>query len=264
MLRVGSRATRIGSLEQSPRAAPGGRGRAPATRLEPRSRSPPRRPIVDATAPHLAYLLPARILIETEKEGAAMRLRSISAAVALIAVFALGLLSVTALSVAAHPAAKCTATQHTKNHKALTAFKKQMAKNRAGYFRTHKSPKLRAKFVKSQKARLAASRRRLPAPSESRRQRAGRSRPRSRTPSHRRRRPRLPRRRRRPRRRRHHRRQRSRRRAPRRQRARRPRPRRRRRRRGRSASTSPGRMSTRPIRRSRTAPSHGRSSSRRR
>ena len=52
--------------------------------------------------------------------------------------------------------ANCTATQKARNAKALAAFKKQMPKQRAAYFRTHKSPRLRAKFVERQRVRLAA------------------------------------------------------------------------------------------------------------
>ena len=84
-----------------------------------------------------------------------MRARSAFAAVIVALLFALGMLAATALSGTAQPAAKCTTAQHAKNHRTLAAFKKQMAKQRAAYFRAHKSPKLRAKFVKTQKARLA-------------------------------------------------------------------------------------------------------------
>jgi peptide/nickel transport system substrate-binding protein len=57
------------------------------------------------------------------------------------------------------PAATCSATQHARSAKALAAYRKQMPKERAAYFRSHKSPRLRAKFVKAQQARLGALKR---------------------------------------------------------------------------------------------------------
>ena len=84
-----------------------------------------------------------------------MRVRSAFAAVIVAVLFALGMLAASALSGTAQPVAKCTAAQHAQSHRTLAVFKKQMAQKRAAYFRAHKSPKLRAKFVKAQKARLA-------------------------------------------------------------------------------------------------------------
>ena len=53
-------------------------------------------------------------------------------------------------------AADCTAAQKTKNTKALAAYKKAMPKERAAFFRRHKSLARRARFVKQQQAKLAA------------------------------------------------------------------------------------------------------------
>jgi M6 family metalloprotease-like protein len=53
-------------------------------------------------------------------------------------------------------AATCTAAQKAKHQRALTAYKKQMRAARARYFKTHKDPAARRRFVAAQQARLKA------------------------------------------------------------------------------------------------------------
>jgi hypothetical protein len=70
-----------------------------------------------------------------------------------------GLLAGQALSIPGAPvaaAADCTAAQKSKHTKALAAYRKAMPKERAAYFRRHKSRQLRARFVKKQRAKVAA------------------------------------------------------------------------------------------------------------
>ncbi len=81
-----------------------------------------------------------------------MRLRPALAAAGLAAVFVFAFLSAPGVT----PAATCSAAAHTKNVKALQSFQRTMAKRRAAYFKTHRSAKLRAKYVKAQQGRLAA------------------------------------------------------------------------------------------------------------
>ena len=85
-----------------------------------------------------------------------VRARQAVGALCLVAALLLGVLAVPALSTPSASRATCTPAQHAKNVKALASYRKQMAKQRVAYFRTHTSPKLRAKFVKTQQARLAA------------------------------------------------------------------------------------------------------------
>jgi M6 family metalloprotease-like protein len=57
------------------------------------------------------------------------------------------------------PSATCTYEQKQVRAKAAADYKQRMAADRAAYFKTHKSPKQRSAFVKSQQKKLAALRR---------------------------------------------------------------------------------------------------------
>jgi hypothetical protein len=54
--------------------------------------------------------------------------------------------------------ATCTGAEKSHYQAAAVAYAKRMLKDRARYFKTHKSVKLRAAFVKKQKAKLKALR----------------------------------------------------------------------------------------------------------
>lgn len=70
----------------------------------------------------------------------------------LLAVIALVLLG----APQAGEAATCTAKQKRTAQAALAAYRKAMPKHRAAYFKTHKKPALRKRFVKKQQAKLKA------------------------------------------------------------------------------------------------------------
>jgi len=51
--------------------------------------------------------------------------------------------------------ATCTSAERARNQGALATYRKAMPRQRAAYFRNHKNPRQRAKFVKGQQERLA-------------------------------------------------------------------------------------------------------------
>lgn len=59
-----------------------------------------------------------------------------------------------ALLADASPGATCTAAQKTRRQAAVTAYRKRIPAERAAYFRTHRSAKARAAFVKKQSVAL--------------------------------------------------------------------------------------------------------------
>jgi murein DD-endopeptidase MepM/ murein hydrolase activator NlpD len=84
-----------------------------------------------------------------------VKLRRALAATLLGTALIAGFLAAQALSTPMSTQATCGAAQKTKSAKALSAYKKQMRRQRAAFFRTHTKPKQRARFVKAQNARLA-------------------------------------------------------------------------------------------------------------
>jgi len=79
----------------------------------------------------------------------------------LLAVFAAAAFAVaaaTSFDASALQGATCTAAQKAARQKALAAYRKRVLPARAAYFKTHKSPAERKRFVRRQRARLTALR----------------------------------------------------------------------------------------------------------
>jgi M6 family metalloprotease-like protein len=79
--------------------------------------------------------------------------RGLGGALALLSIAGVAAVVVAAPAVTA-PTASCTYEQKQSRTQALAAYRARMAKDRASYFRTHKSAKQRAAFLKAQQKKL--------------------------------------------------------------------------------------------------------------
>src|SRR5712691_10060012 len=79
--------------------------------------------------------------------------------VAIVCVVAVGVAATVAAGRTSGSSTTCTATQKAQHVQALHSYEKRAPALRRAYFRTHRSAKAKAAFVKQQQTKLAALRR---------------------------------------------------------------------------------------------------------